>query len=417
MEWYAMAVRTPPRAEPIEEAYRDGYSLPQVAYTSEDVFAAELEGVFLANWLFVATSSAVAAEGQLTWSVAGESVVLSRTADGVLYAHHNVCRHRGSRLLPDGRGNSRAIVCGYHAWAYGLDGAFRAAGHMGDRFRGQCGPHLGLRPVHVRECSGFVFVCFAADPPPFDGCEAAIRQHVAPYEVDRTREVARYHYRVAANWKILVENNRECYHCRPNHPEFCLSNFDLGMNGDHRSSAVYRAQVEVQRERWHEQGLPAEAVNFPDGSFYRVARLPLRDGFETESTTGRLVAPPLGRLVRSPGGGMYAGSVRVVTLPNSWNHVNADYVVTSRLTPVRVDVTDVEVAFLVREDARESVDFAVDDVVRVWKQTSEQDWTLCERNFAGVRSRGYEPGPLSPVAEQSVVEFHQWWLRQLRALV
>lgn len=410
-----MPVHSPPRAELIDEAYREGYTLPQVAYTNEDIFAAEMANVFLAGWLFVAPSSAIPTEGHLTWSVAGESVVLSRTADGDLHAHHNVCRHRGSRLLPDGRSHSRAIVCGYHAWAYGLDGAFRAAANMGDDFRSRCGPNLGLQPVSVRECAGFVFVCFAADPPPFDGAASAIKQHVSPYEIERTQEVARYHYRVAANWKILVENNRECYHCRPNHPEFCLSNFDLGMNGDRRTNASYDTQVSVQRERWHEQGLPSHAFDFPDGSFYRVARLPLRDRFETESMSGRLVAPPLGQLASTSGGGMYAGSVRIVTLPNSWNHVNADYVVTSRLTPVRVDVTDVEVTFLVRGDARAGVDYAVDDVVTVWKETSEQDWELCERNFAGVRSSGYLPGPLSPVTEQSVMEFHQWWLRQLHA--
>ena len=392
----------------IDAEYRDGYSLPQDAYVNQAVFAAELDRVFLANWLFVAPSSAIPAGGHLTWSVGGESVVLARTADTVLHAHHNVCRHRGSRLLPDGHGAGRAIVCGYHAWAYGLDGAFRAAGNMGDHFRDRCGPGLGLRPVHVRECAGFVFVCFADDPPPFGGARSAIEEHVDPHQVERTREIGRYHYRVRANWKIVVENNRECYHCRPNHPEFCLSNFDLGMNGDSRTNAAYDAQVARQRELWDAQGLPSTTYNFPDGAFYRVARLPLRAGYETESMSGRLVAPRLGRLTGA------AGSVRVITLPNSWNHVNADYVVTTRLTPVAVDVTDVEVTFLVRDDAREGADYTVDDVVTVWKQTSEQDWELCERNFAGVRSHAYLPGPLSPVTEQSVVQFHQWWLRQLR---
>jgi glycine betaine monooxygenase A len=387
--------------------YRAGYSLPQHAYLDEDIFAAEMDHVFLANWLFVAPAVAIPAGGHLTWSVAGESVVLARTDDGVLHAHHNVCRHRGSRLLPDGRGAGKAIVCGYHAWAYGLDGAFRAAANMGKHFRDECGPELGLRPVHTQECAGFVFVCFADNPPPFDGARSAIEEHVLAHRVDRTREVASFAYRVAANWKIVVENNRECYHCRPNHPEFCLSNFDLGMNGDHRTNAAYDAQVARQRELWDAQGLSARTFDFPDGSFYRVARLPLREGFETESMSGHLVAPPLGRLTGS------AGSVRIVTLPNSWNHVNADYVVTTRLTPVRVDETDVQVTFLVRDDAREGADYAVDDVVTVWKETSEQDWQLCERNFAGVRSTAYLPGPLSPITEQSVVEFHQWWLRQL----
>jgi Rieske 2Fe-2S family protein len=151
-----MSVRISLPPDVVDQDYRDGYSLPQHAYLDENLFATELDRVFLANWLFVASAGAIAPGGHLTWSVAGESVVLARTDEGVLHAHHNVCRHRGSRLLPDGRAQTKAIVCGYHAWAYGLDGAFRAAANMGDHFRDRCGPGLGLRPVHVQECAGFV---------------------------------------------------------------------------------------------------------------------------------------------------------------------------------------------------------------------------------------------------------------------
>lgn len=392
----------------ISELYRSGYSLPQIAYVDDDVFAREIEHVFLDNWLFVAAAREVPVGAHLTWSVGDESVVLSRTADQVLHAHHNVCRHRGSRLLADGRGTGRTIVCGYHSWTYGLDGSFRAASEMGDSFRERCGTEVALRPVHVREVGGLIFVCFAETPPLFDGARDAIDDQLAPHQVDQTDVVARYHYRLSANWKTLVENNRECYHCRPNHPEFCLSNFELGVNGDSRTNPVYESELARQRADWRAQGLSDRQVSFPGGSFYRVARLPLRDEFETESVSGKLVAPLLGTLTRP-----HAGSVRVVTLPNSWSHVNADYVVTTRLTPVRVDVTDVDLTFLVRQGAREGVDYVTDELVNVWKATSEQDWELCERNFAGIRSRGYAPGPLSPVTEKSIEDFHRWWLRQL----
>src|SRR5262249_6501798 len=161
-------------------------------------------------------------------------------------------------------------------------------------------------------------------PPPFDEAGEAIADQLGPHRVEDTEVAARYHYRVAANWKTLVENNRECYHCRPNHPEFCLSNFELGGNGDSRTDPVYEREFARQRARWSELGLSDRQVSFPGGDFYRVARLPLRGGFETESTSGKLVAPLLGTLTQP-----HVGSVRVVTLPNSWSHVNADYVVTT----------------------------------------------------------------------------------------
>jgi Rieske 2Fe-2S family protein len=267
---------------------------------------------------------------------------------------------------------------------------------------------LGLVPLALRVVGGLVFVCLSEDPPPFDELAAAVDAHLAAYRTDRTQVVARHHYRVRANWKVLVDNNRECYHCSANHQSFCLSNFELGMAGDTRSNSRYEAAVADQRARWVERGLPTEDVSFPDGSFLRVARLPLRDGFLTETVTGGLAAPLLGDLTDA-----HVGSVRLITLPNSWSHVNADYVMTTRLTPVDVGSTDVDVVFLVRDDAVEGRDYDVEDVARVWVATSEEDWALCEANAAGIASRAYRPGPLSPVTENSVAAFHAWWLRCL----
>ncbi|OZM74979.1 hypothetical protein CFN78_01950 [Amycolatopsis antarctica] len=403
-----MTISTADPLDHLNYTYRSGYSLPQAAYTADSVFRAELEKVFYANWLFVAASREVPTGGRLTWTIGDESVVLARTRDGVLHAHHNVCRHRGSRLLPDGASTGRTIVCGYHSWTYGTDGSFRAASDMGESFSQRCGTELSLRPVHVRETGGLIFVCFAEQAPPFDAAHEAIEDQLRPHQPERTDVAARFHYRVAANWKTLVENNRECYHCSPNHPEFCLSNFELGVNGDSRTNAEYENALAAQRPRWLEQGLSDRQVSFPDGGFHRVARLPLRDDFETESMSGKLLAPLLGDLTRP-----HAGSVRVVTLPNSWTHVNADYVVTTRLTPVDVGLTDIDLTFLVREGAVAGTDYDLAELTTVWKETSEQDWELCERNYAGIRSRGYEPGPLSPVTETSIVSFHEWWLRHL----
>ncbi|PZS31143.1 MAG: (Fe-S)-binding protein [Pseudonocardiales bacterium] len=270
---------------------------------------------------------------------------------------------------------------------------------------------LSLRPVHLRDLGGLLFVCFADEPPPFDQADAIVEPQLRLHEISHTRVAARQHYRVQANWKLLVENNRECYHCRANHPEFCLSNFDVGVAGDIRHSRAFDAALAEHGRRWVDQGLAPREVNFDGGGFFRVVRLPLRSGYVTESLTGRLVAPVLGRLPSTD-----VGSLRLITLPNSWIHVNADYVVTTRLTPMAPDRTDVDVTFLVRDDAVEGADYDVADLTAVWQATSEQDWMLCEQSAAGVRSRGYLPGPLSPVTEGSVGAFHEWYSHALPAL-
>ncbi len=385
-----------------------GYSLPRDCYVDPDIFTLDLDRVFASSWLLVGAAAELPHAGDtLAWSVGSDSVLLTRDEQGRVRAHHNVCRHRGCRLRPDGHGSVRAVVCPYHQWTYGLDGALRGAPHMGpDLARAE----LGLRPVHLRELAGLLFVCFAEVPPPFDEAVTAVEPQLGPHHLERTKVAAGCHYTVAANWKMLVENNRECYHCRVNHPEFCQSNYDVGGSGDVRRNSGYDAALREHHVRWRAQGLAPREVSFENDGWFRVARLPLRDGYVTESLSGRLVAPVLGDLESAD-----VGSLRLITLPNSWSHANADYAMTTRLTPVSADRTDVDVTFFVRDDAVEGEDYDRDELTAVWVATSEQDWSLCEQNFAGVRSRGYLPGPLSPVTEGSVDTFHRWYERALGA--
>ncbi len=253
-----------------------------------------------------------------------------------------MCAHRGSRVTTAERGTAKAFVCPYHQWVYGLDGCLRSARLMGEGFTTA---GVRLAPAAVREVAGLVFVCPAATPdeaPAFDGFAEAAARHLGPHGLADARIVARDHYRVAANWKTLVENNRECYHCRGSHPEFSLSNFEDGTHGDVRPNPRYDAALAAARARWEVRGLATDEVSFPEGAWYRFTRLPLREGFTTETLDGRLVARVMGTLPDED-----AGSLRVVGLPNLWAHANADYAMTTRLTPVDAGTTDVEVSFLV----------------------------------------------------------------------
>jgi len=385
-----------------------GWSLPAAYYLHPDVLAQELRTVFTAGWLFAGHSCEVAAPGEyLVFRLGAESVIVVRDEDGVLQAHHDVCRHRGSRLSTAERGCAKVFVCPYHQWVYGLDGQLKAARLMGVGFDTN---GYRLSPVPVREVAGLVFLSLAAgEPPDFDAAAAAIGPQLAPHGLDRARIVTRQTYRVRANWKTLVENNRECYHCRGSHPEFLLSNFELGTHGDPRRPASYDEVLADSYARWTSDGLAPADVSFPDDSWYRVSRLPLRDGWQTESVDGTPVAPPMGRLA-----GTRPGSLRLIGLPTMWAHADYDYAATTRLTPVDAGTTDVEVCFLVDRDATdEQVDLA--RLVEVWQATSEQDWQLCEANYAGIASAGYRPGPFSPVVENSVEQFVEWYLRLLTA--
>ncbi len=385
-----------------------GKTLPKEFYLDPGIFREDLRRVFYTNWLFAGHSCEIPEPGDFFLLPVGEEeLVVLRDKEGGIRAHFNVCRHRGSRIATEPRGRSRSLVCPYHQWVYGLDGRLVNARLMGESF---CAEEYRLRSAAVRELAGLVFVCLAPDAttPDFDAFAGDIEPQLRPHGLEGAKVAVRHQYEVGANWKTLVENNRECYHCRVSHPEFCMSNYDLGLPGDTRNDEGFDSTLEREYERWRRLGLAPEEASFPGGHPYRVSRLPLKEGFLTESLDGGLVAPLMGNLT-DPN----TGSLRVITLPNFWAHANCDYAMTTRLLPAGPETTRVEVCFLVREGAVEGVDYDPERVATVWRATCEQDWELCENNFAGIRSMAYEPGPFSEVTESSVEDFLRWYLDRL----
>lgn len=383
-------------------------TLPREFYVDQEVFEEDLSRIFHTNWLFAGHTCEIPEPGDyFLLPVGAEELIVLRDKEGAVRAHFNVCRHRGSRIATEPRGRSRSLVCPYHQWAYKLDGCLANARLMGEDFDAD---DYRLRPAAVRELAGLVFVCLAPDEstPDFDAFCEDIGPQLGPHGLEEAKVAVRHRYEVRANWKTLVENNRECYHCRVSHPEFCTSNYDLGLPGDTRGDDAFDATLEREYERWRNLGLAPGEVSFPQGSPHRVSRLPLKEGFLTESLDGGLVAPLMGDLADPA-----TGSLRVITLPNFWAHANCDYAMTTRLLPAGPDLTNVEVCFLVRDDAVEGTDYDPERVATVWRATCEQDWELCENNAAGIKSVAYEPGPFSPVTESSVESFVRWYLDQL----
>jgi len=381
-------------------------SLARKFYVDPGVFEEDMRRIFHTSWLFAGHSCEIPEPGDyFVLPVGDEELIILRDKQGEVRAHFNVCRHRGSRIATEPRGRSRALVCPYHQWVYALDGCLTNARLMGEDF--DANEHR-LRSAHVRGLAGLIFVCLAPEPPDFDSFFQDVEPQLRPHGLERAKIVARDSYEVRANWKTVIENNRECYHCRVSHPEFCMSNYDLGLPGDSRSEEGYDATLQQSYSRWRVLGLSPNEVSFPGGSPYRVSRLPLKEGFLTESLNGRLVAPLMGDLTDPR-----TGSLRLITLPNLWAHANCDYAMTTGLLPVGPELTRVEVCFLVREDAEEDRDYDTEQVAAVWRATSEQDWELCENNYAGIKSVAYEPGPLSKVTEGSVEQFLQWYMDQL----
>jgi Rieske 2Fe-2S family protein len=204
-------------------------------YQSAEIFTLETERIFHGQWFCVGREAQIPERGDyLHVSVAGEQVIVVRGKDDSLAAFYNVCRHRGSRLtfappLPDaaqpalsssGRFEGGAVVCPYHAWSYNLDGTLRAAPFV--RFDESCPKsRFSLVPVQIDTWGGFVFVRLGGAGPSLTEQLGHVPTRLARYPLADLRRGHQLVYEVNANWKIIMENYNECYHCGPVHPELC----------------------------------------------------------------------------------------------------------------------------------------------------------------------------------------------------
>jgi phenylpropionate dioxygenase-like ring-hydroxylating dioxygenase large terminal subunit len=379
-------------------------SLLQPFYGDAEIFARDLERVLFRHWLCAGHVSQAAEPGDYFLAeMAAESVIVLRGDDGALRGFANVCRHRGSRICSAPVGNARFLVCPYHGWTYGRDGALLAARHMAADF--DAAAH-GLKPVHLRVIEGLVFVSLAPTPLGLDHVEATLRACYGPYGWAEARIAHRELYPIAANWKLAVENYLECYHCAPSHPEYsrlhALEQPPARIAALNARLAARSAALGIEIGE-HDHWTPGDAGEEAVFGF----RYPLYDGVATGSADGRAVAPLMGRFADYDGG---ATSVHLG--PASFLLAYPDHGVIYRFIARTSTTSEMEVIWLVRGDAREGADYDPARLTWLWTVTSEADKRIIEENQLGVRSRYYEPGPYAPM-EYNTRRYIAWYLREI----
>jgi glycine betaine catabolism A len=392
-----------------------GHALPRAFYTDEEVYQFDLERIWRRGWLFAGHSCQVPEPGDyFTLEVDADSILLVRGDDGTVHGMHNVCRHRGSRLCAQPSGHVNRIVCPYHQWVYGRDGALLSCRGMPEDLDKSA---LGLHRVPVREVAGLLYVSLAAEPPDFEPAREVLDTHARPQGLTRAKVAQVIDYDIRANWKLVWENNRECWHCNVNHPQYIKANFDH-FNADDTPERVRRQIAEAvarSEAEWAAAGLAvshkrAGMTVFPDtdGVWFSANRTPLVDGFVSETLHGKQVAPLMGEYTQAT-----VGTLRLRTLPNFWNHSSCDHSVSTRLLPAGPRLTKARVLWLVDQEAEEGRDYDLRELLPFWQLTSEQDWQLCETQQCGVNSSAYTPGPYSPNKEYNVDGFVRWYLKAL----
>ena len=200
----------------------DRSGLPGWAYFSQELFELECETLFKTHWQFVCHVNEAADIGAyVTFDVAGERALVIRGHDGILRAFHNLCRHRGSRIVPDVRGVcNKAMVCPYHGWAYNLDGGLRGIANR-DTFPPMQAEKWGLKPLEMEIWNGLVFIRFQAGPQPAVAeILARFDDEIAPYDLANMvpTDSNSMDDLLPVNWKSVRDVDNEGYHVRQAHP-------------------------------------------------------------------------------------------------------------------------------------------------------------------------------------------------------
>jgi phenylpropionate dioxygenase-like ring-hydroxylating dioxygenase large terminal subunit len=387
--------------------HQPGHALARDFYTDPSIFEHDMERMLLRHWFCAGHVSSIARGGDyLLIDLGSESVIIVRTAAGDVRALLNVCRHRGSRLVSGrfGKAKSARLTCPYHAWTYDLDGQLLSARQMPESFRRT---DAALRTLPVRVMEGLIFTTFAKNPLDLDGAAEALSHSAGVHGWAASKVAHRELYSIRANWKLAVENYMECYHCTPAHPEFAKRH-------------VYARPAELNEALERAGRTRAEALGIvvPDVDRYgcaahagqesvAVMRSALHEGLVSATDDGRSVARLMGAFPASDGNSTYFDIG-----PISDFLAYPDHGVIYRFIPRTVDHTEMEVIWLVHNEAVEGVDYDVERLTWLWKTTSAEDKRIVEMNQAGVNSRFFEPGPYS-LQEPYAARFVDWYLQDL----
>jgi glycine betaine catabolism A len=360
-------------------------TLPGRYYYDPAIYEMELERIFSQMWVCVGRADAITGAGAYEVVTVGrESIIVVRGRDDVLRAFLNVCRHRGARLCNEASGKLKgSIQCRYHAWTYGLDGRLIGAPNVlsDEQFERAL---FGLLPVALEVWEGLVWLNLSDDPAPIAeqlnepiierfGDYAAF----ARYDVGNLKVGKRIAYDVQANWKLVLENFMECYHCGPMHPEFCrlLPGYKTGAVSDY---------------------VNGEAVS-------------LAENVEAFTITGKASRPPLP--------GLLPGDLRhyygFVLQPNVLLNLLHDHVVMHWLLPYGPGRSVIMCDWLFDPQVMARADFDAMDAVEIFDIVNKQDWEVCELTQLSMGSKAYRSGGVYVPEERHIRAFADFVLERV----
>lgn len=396
------------------EARKPFYGLSGAFYNDKDFFNTDLEFIWYKEWLFAGHDCEVSKPGDwITLQVGAYPILIIRGKDNVIRAFHNICRHRGYKICGATAGHTaRRLVCPYHLWTYDLEGNLQKAIDPNEDFNPA---DYSLKPVALDSAGGYLFISLAEKPDDFTPLGNLVESYLAPFDLRNAKVAHQSTIVEKGNWKMVWENNRECYHCRGNHSELSKTFTDGPWLDGLTGTPEEKALVMQVRQRAESYGFLSDFIAADDFQ-YRLMRVPLINGGRSFTMDGKpAVSKRLGKMPMDDD----IGDVLMYHYPSTWNHFLPDHALSFRMLPISESETELVTKWLVPKDAIEGVDYELDNLTKVWMATNQQDQRLVERNTIGVSSPAYEPGPYNRIHEDSLNQFANWYcsslLEQLRA--
>ena len=351
-------------------------TLPARYYCDPAILERELERIFARSWVCAGRADRIAEPGDyFTLGIGAEELLITRAAEGRVRAFHNVCRHRGSRLCEAERGHLQgSIQCPYHAWTYSLDGKLIGTPGMKEGVE-ICREEFSLHAAALETWGGFLFLRVEPAGPPLSDQLGDLGERFRRYPLGSLKSAVRLVHEVEANWKILVENYQECYHCPGVHPELC------DIVPLYRTGEVDGRGGEIA---WFREG----ASTFTHGGKTRRPFLTGLNEDEKRRFDGDLV------------------------LPNMFLNLFPDYVHTRTLWPLGPGRTRIISEWLFEPSTMARPDFDPSDAVEFLNLVGWQDWKICEGVQKGMASRVFKQGVYTP-QERYAARIKRWVLEKL----
>lgn len=341
-------------------------TLPGKYYHSQEIYQEEVEKIFYKFWIYACREEEIPSVGDYKLvQVEDESIILVRDKANNIKALFNVCSHRGTQLCTEPTGNfkGKSIQCPYHAWTYALDGKLLGAPLMqeGDGFqKDECGLHRAK--VHIWE--GFVFINLDENPAIFEVQMEALIGKFSDWKIGELRIAKNIKYELNCNWKLILQNYQECYHCPGVHPLLTKLTPVRSARHDHSKGAVIGGYMDLTKER---------------GSM---------------TMNGEAAAPPICDVTGNDLQRIYYYSL----FPNMLLTPHPDFVMYHHIMPLGPEKIINDCYWLFRPEVINDpkAQAGIESAVEFWDMTNKQDWTVCEQMQRGTKSsrftRGYYSG-------------------------